>query len=153
MVEMGTRKHGPFDPRYPRPSARADSPQVAPSEECDSLDTWEGEGGQVDPHPRRAGRGNGLRPFQVGRASRRAELGRLLCARLSHHEEALLSCDRDVVPLPRRRSLEAANNRACCGWSRRHCIEHTAGRARFRLDARTGQSSRGAGASTGDLSG
>jgi hypothetical protein len=59
MIDIGTRKHGPFDSRYPRPGARADSPPVA-SEECE-LDTWEGEGGQVDPHPRRVGRGNGLR--------------------------------------------------------------------------------------------
>ena len=59
MIDIGTRKHGPFDSRYPRPSARADSSPVVASEECE-LDTWEGEGGHVDPHPRRVGRGNGL---------------------------------------------------------------------------------------------
>ena len=47
MIDIGTRKHGPFDSRYPRPSARADSSPVVASEECE-LDTWEGEGGHVD---------------------------------------------------------------------------------------------------------
>ena len=35
MIDIGTRKHGPFDSRYPRPSARADSSTVVASEECD----------------------------------------------------------------------------------------------------------------------
>src|SRR5512144_2656882 len=61
MIDIGTRKHGPFDPRYPRPRARAESPTVGQSEERDSLDTWEGEGGRLDAQPHSAGLGNVLR--------------------------------------------------------------------------------------------
>ena len=47
MIET-SRKHGPFDPRYPRPRALANHPDVERSADRESLDAWEGEGGQVD---------------------------------------------------------------------------------------------------------
>ena len=53
MIDIGTRKQGPFDPRFPRPRARADATRVEPSVDRDSVDTWEGEGGHVEAHPPR----------------------------------------------------------------------------------------------------
>ena len=48
MIEIGTRKHGPFDPRFPRPGVRVDAPRLERSADRDSVDTWEGEGGHVE---------------------------------------------------------------------------------------------------------
>jgi hypothetical protein len=55
MIET-SRKHGPFDPRYPRPLL--DRPGIARSVDREALDAWEGEGGQVDFPPRSGGHGN-----------------------------------------------------------------------------------------------
>jgi hypothetical protein len=60
MIEA-SRKHGPFDVRYPRPRALVDGPGVERSVDRESLDAWEGEGGQVDFLPRSRGHGNGPR--------------------------------------------------------------------------------------------
>ena len=57
MIDVGTRKHGPFDPRYPRPRARMANPGIEPSVDRESLDAWEGEGGQVASRTRADGRG------------------------------------------------------------------------------------------------
>ncbi len=64
MIDIGTRKHGPFDPRYPRPRTRVASPGVERTADRELLDTWEGEGGNVESRTRANGRGNGHRPLQ-----------------------------------------------------------------------------------------
>jgi hypothetical protein len=61
MIETETRKHGPFDPRFPRPRVLVDGAMLEQAVDRISLDTWEGEGGQVGLLSRRASGGNGLR--------------------------------------------------------------------------------------------
>jgi len=43
VIEIGTRKHGPFDTRYPRPLVATD--RVFAEGERSSLAVWEDEGG------------------------------------------------------------------------------------------------------------
>jgi hypothetical protein len=64
MIDIGTRKHGPFDPRYPRPRTRAADPADEPSVDRQLLDTWEGEGGKVESAACADGRGNRHRRVQ-----------------------------------------------------------------------------------------
>jgi hypothetical protein len=64
MIDIGSRKHGPFDSRYPRPRALVDGPDVERSVDRESLDAWEGEGGQVDFLPRSGGHGDDPRRSQ-----------------------------------------------------------------------------------------
>jgi hypothetical protein len=61
MIDIGTRKHGPFDPRYPRPRTRPANPDLVQPVDRESLDAREGEGGQVASRTREDGRGNGHR--------------------------------------------------------------------------------------------
>jgi hypothetical protein len=51
MIDIGTRKHGPFDPRSPRPRIRAYGPNGSSATERATLDAWQGEGGLVSPLP------------------------------------------------------------------------------------------------------
>lgn len=48
MIDIATRKHGPFDSRFPRPRPRTDTSKAERSADRDSVDTWEGEGGHVE---------------------------------------------------------------------------------------------------------
>lgn len=51
MIDIGTRRHGPFDPRYSRPRVRANGPTLPLEAERATLDAWEGEGGLVSSLP------------------------------------------------------------------------------------------------------
>jgi hypothetical protein len=51
MIDVATRKHGPFDPRYPRPRIRAEGPLGLSAAELATLEAWEGEGGLVSLAP------------------------------------------------------------------------------------------------------
>ena len=67
MIDIETRKHGPFDPRYPRPRVRAAGPNLPLGADQATLDAWEGEGGLVSTLPiKSAGGRNGVQQQPAG---------------------------------------------------------------------------------------
>jgi len=60
VIDIGTRKHGPFDVRYPRPSTGV------PDADVERPGDWEWEGGQVGSRTHASGRENGGRPPKQG---------------------------------------------------------------------------------------
>jgi hypothetical protein len=60
--ELTSRKHGPFDTRYPHPSTPLERPNPEPKTDTSVVDTWEAEGGRIRSpgHPKRASLPEGL---------------------------------------------------------------------------------------------
>ena len=61
MIDIGTRRHGPFDTRYPRPLTGVADPDFEQPGDRDPVESWEWEGGQVGSRTRAGSHENGHR--------------------------------------------------------------------------------------------